>query len=55
MYDVTGRPSPFDVENIFTSMNNDRLNDALKTIVEIKQTKSLSVEDILTEIHKRIM
>ncbi len=37
VYDVTGRPSPIDMEQIYQSLNQDRFNEALKTVMEVKQ------------------
>ena len=55
VYDVTGRPSPFDMEKIYRSLNEDRFNEALSTVMEVKQAKSLALEDIMGELHKAIM
>ena len=55
VYDVTGRPSPSDMERIYKSLNEDRFNEALSTVIEIKQVKSLALEDIMGELHKAIM
>jgi len=55
VYDVTGRPSPTDVETIFTSLNNSRFNEALDQVLRIKQSKSLALEDIMSELHKAVM
>ncbi len=37
VYDVTGRPSPKDMSAIYESLNQDRFNDALKTVMTLKQ------------------
>ena len=55
VYDVTGRPSPLDMEKIYQSLNQDRFNDALASIQLTKQTKSLALEDIMGELHRAIM
>lgn len=55
VYDVTGRPSPADMEQIYKSLNQDRFNEALATIQKVKQEKSLALEDIMSELHKAIM
>jgi len=55
VFEVTGRPSPFDVERIFKSLNEERLNDVLNLILEIKQAKSLALEDLILELHKGVM
>ena len=36
VYDVTGRPSPYDMEKIYQSLNQDRFNEALASIQLIK-------------------
>jgi len=33
VYDVTGRPSPMDMEQIYASLNQERFNEALNTVV----------------------
>ncbi|CDW88699.1 replication factor c subunit 5 [Stylonychia lemnae] len=55
VYDVTGRPSPDDITSIYKSLNEDRLNKAIETIYQIKQNKSLALEDILSDLHKAVM
>ena len=55
VYDVTGRPSPLDINKIFQALNEDRFNKALEVIQAIKTEKSLSVEDIISEVHKKVM
>jgi replication factor C subunit 3/5 len=55
VYSVTGRPSPMDMEVIFNALNQERFNEALQTIVALKAQKSLSLEDIMLEVHKCIM
>jgi replication factor C subunit 3/5 len=55
VYDVTGRPSPMDMDQIFASLSQNRFNEALETLLEIKQRKSLALEDVMGELHKAIM
>ena len=55
VYDVTGRPSPMEMDTIYSALNQNRFNEALSTIMEIKQNKSLALEDIMSELHKAIM
>ena len=55
IYEVTGRPSPFDVQAIFDCLTNKKFNDAFNTILAIKLDKSLSVDDIVREVHKQVM
>lgn len=55
VYEVTGRPSPYDMEHIYNSLTNDKLSDALGLVQHIKQERSLSVEDVITELHKMVM
>ena len=52
VYDVTGRPSPHDMERIYKSLNEDRFNEALQTVIEVKQVKSLALEDIMGSFTK---
>ena len=55
VYDVTGRPSPADMEVIYGSLTSNRFNEALGTVLELKQTKSLALEDVMSELHRAIM
>ncbi len=55
VYDVTGRPSPTDMDLIYASLNQDRFNEAMTAILNIKTVKSLALEDIMSELHKSIM
>lgn len=40
---------------IYECLNQDRFNEALKTVMTLKQGKSLALEDIMGELHKAIM
>lgn len=55
VYDVTGRPSPNDMDTIYKALNEDRFNEALSIVMTIKQDKSLALEDVLLELHKGVM
>jgi replication factor C subunit 3/5 len=55
VYDVTGRPSPMDVETIMEALNTKKFNDALNVIVDLKQQKSLAVDELIREVHKTVM
>ena len=51
IYEVTGRPSPDDIGAIFRALTNEDFNTAFKTAMELKAVKSLSLDDIIREIH----
>ncbi|TNV80636.1 hypothetical protein FGO68_gene17421 [Halteria grandinella] len=55
VFDVTGRPSPTDMERIYSTLTQSRFTDALKLITDVKQSKSLALEDIMSELHKAVM
>ena len=55
VYDVTGRPSPTDMDIISQALNMSKFNEALKTLTDLKGSKSLALEDIMMELHKQIM
>ena len=55
VYEVTGRPSPADVDQIFEALNMKKFNDALKVVWELKQQKSLSIDDLIKDLHKAVM
>ncbi len=55
VYDVTGRPSPQDMEQIVRALNEERFNEALQTLLTIKLAKSLALEDVMGDLHKSIM
>jgi hypothetical protein len=52
---VTGRPSPSDIELIYTTLTTTKFNEAFKTLIDLKQKKSLSLDDIIRELHKQLM
>lgn len=55
VYDVTGRPSPTDVDTIMEALNQGKFNEALDVIVGLKQKKSLAVDELIRDIHKAVM
>jgi len=55
IYEVTGRPSPDDIKVIYNSLTKDDYNKAFALSMKIKSEKSLSVDDIIRDIHKEIM
>jgi DNA polymerase III delta prime subunit len=55
IFEVTGRPSPHDVQAIFDSLTNKKFNDAFDSILALKLEKSLSVDDLVREVHKQVM
>lgn len=55
MYDVTGRPSTEDMELIYNALLMKKFNEALKEFMELKTSKSLALEDVISELHKAVM
>ena len=55
IYDVTGRPSPNQIEEIYSALTTQDLKMAFETFMEIKTRKSLALEDILRDLHKCVM
>lgn len=55
IYEVTGRPSPTDVDQIFNALTNDDYRSALSLFNEVKTSKSLALEDIVRDLHKCVM
>jgi len=55
IYEVTGRPSPEDIEEIYRVLTMEDYKTALLKFLEIKTTKSLSLDDIVRELHKCVM
>ena len=55
VYEVTGRPSSEDMEFIFTALNQHKFGEALTEVWQVKTNKSLSLEDVITELHRGIM
>ena len=55
IYEVTGRPSPNDVKIIFDALMKSTHSDALKILLTLKAEKSLSLDDLVREIHVQVM
>ena len=55
VFEVTGRPTPSDIDKLFEALNMMNYNEAYNVFVELKQTKSLAMEDMLRDIHKCVI
>lgn len=55
IYEVTGRPSPTDIEEIYRCLTQDTFGVAMRTFMQIKTEKSLALEDIVRDLHKCVM
>jgi len=55
IYEVTGRPSPADVDLIYKALTNETFNTAFEVFMTIKTTKSLSLDDIVRDLHAQVM
>jgi len=55
IYEVTGRPSPSDIKIIYSSLTQDNFNQAFNTAHELKLKKSLSLDDVIREVHMMVM
>ena len=55
VYDVTGRPSPGEIDQIYTWLKTAQFSVAFTNILELKQKRSLAADDVLRQIHQRIM
>lgn len=55
IYEVTGRPSPPDIQSIYDVLMRQDYNSALKHITELKAQKSLSLDDIVRDVHLQAM
>ena len=51
IYEVTGRPSPEDIQLIYDSLTKDEFAPAMKNIWNICSKKSLAFEDVIRDIH----
>ena len=51
IYEVTGRPSPECIEEIYSALTTQDFKMAFDTFIELKTSKSLALEDILRELH----
>ncbi len=55
IYEVTGRPSPEDIETIYTALTTESYSQAFEKVLALKVQKSLALEDIIRDIHKAVM
>ena len=55
IYEVTGRPSPSEINEIFEQLLKNQFNQSFKFILDLKYMRSLSVDEIIRQIHLRIM
>lgn len=55
IFEVTGRPSPADIQVIYNSLTSKTFNEANDIVLQLKLTKSLSVDDIVREVHTQVM
>ena len=55
IYEVTGRPSPEDIEEIYRTLTIDDYQTAMRTFMRLKTDKSLALDDIVRDLHKCVM
>lgn len=55
IYEVTGRPSPQDTEMIYKALMTETFGTAFEVFMTIKVKKSLSLEDLVRELHAKVM
>ena len=55
IYEVTGRPSPDCIEQIYNALTTQDFKMAFDTFIELKTSNSLALEDILRELHQCVM
>jgi len=55
VYEVTGRPSPSDIQTIYTSLTTDDFSTAMNNIWGLSREKSLAFDDIVRDIHMQVM
>ena len=55
MFDVTGRPSPSDIDTIYEALSMKKFNEAIQIFMTLKLQKSLALDDIVGELHKCVM
>ena len=55
IFEVTGRPSPETIQEIYTALTTRDFEGAYKTMLNKKVSMSLALDDIIRELHKEIM
>lgn len=54
VYQSAGAPSPGDMEFVLKTLMNKPFTEALQQVQNIKETKRFALQDILTELVKRL-
>ena len=54
VYRSAGAPSPSDMEVVLHTLLNKPFGEALQLVGELKETKRFALQDILTELVKRL-
>ena len=55
VYDVTGRPSPTEIDQVYSWLKTSKFSEAFSSILNLKTKRSLSADDILRQVHLRVM
>jgi len=55
IYNVTGRPSKQDVEELFAALSSMNFEKSLAAFMQKKKDKSLCLEDLIGELHEQLM
>ena len=55
VYNCTGKPSPAEVDKMFKGLLEDKMNEATEGILALKTERSLTLEDIVRELHLKVM
>ena len=55
VFSCTGRPSPDDIDIILQSLLKDDFKKALEIFLDVKQSKWLTLSDIVKDLHKSVM
>lgn len=55
VFEVTGRPSPTEIESIFSWLTQEKFNVAFERIMELKLRRSLTLDDIIKGVHQQIL
>lgn len=55
IYEVTGRPSVQDIDQIYGALTSATYKNAFLTFMNLKTDKSLSLDDIIRDLHKQVM
>ena len=55
VYEVTGRPSPPEINQIYTWLTTEQFNSAYQNILDMKYKRSLTLDDVIKQIHLRVL